>query len=158
MVKRARRKELPPPELFLDRGLGRHVVAGALREAGLVVHVMEAVFGDDPKWRKDEVWIPEVAGRGWIILMKDDQVRMKPRERQALMSCGAKVFCITNANISGPDMAERFVKHQAKIVRLARKPGPYVYGVYDDDVVRLFPPDPSRASGGTKQGSSGDES
>jgi hypothetical protein len=35
----------PPPEVFVDRGLGRYVVPQALRSAGLVVHTMVDVFG-----------------------------------------------------------------------------------------------------------------
>lgn len=145
MPKRTRHKELPPPEFFLDRGLGRRFIAEALRAEGLTVHTSHDVFGgDDPKWRPDEVWLPEVTRRGWIILMKDDRVRMKPLERRALMRSKARCFCITTANMPGPDMAARFVKHKGGILRRARKPGPYVYGVYDNGIDRLFPPDPAR--------------
>ena len=107
---------------------------------------MEDVFGDDPNWRKDDVWIPEVTSRGWVILMKDDKIRTKPHERQSLVKSGARVFRITNAHMRGVDMAERLATHYGKIIRLSGKPGPYVYGVYRDDVRRLFPPDPARSA------------
>ena len=35
-----------PPEFFIDRSLGRHVVPDALREAGVVVHAMADVYGE----------------------------------------------------------------------------------------------------------------
>jgi hypothetical protein len=128
------------PELFLDRGLGRRIVANALRAEGMTVHVMEDVFGgDDPEWRLDEVWIPEVTRRGWVILMKDDKVRMKPRERDALVGSGARVFCVTNAQLTGDQMAERLVVNLERIVRRSETPGPYIYGVYRDGLRKLFP-------------------
>lgn len=124
--------------------MGRYVVAHALREAGFTVHVMADVFGDDPAMRKDEDWVTEVTTRGWVILTKDDKMRMKPRERDVLLEHGARVFCITNAHMKAEDMAARLVKHRGKIVRLSRKPGPYVYAVYEEAVRRLFPPDAAR--------------
>ena len=145
MPKRARHKESPPPDFFLDRGLGRHVVAGALRGVGLTVYPMEDVFGDDPKWRRDDIWIGEVTRRGWVILMKDDKIRTKPRERDALVRSGARAFCLTNAHLRGVVMAELLVAQRGKIIRLSSKPGPFVYGVYPEGVKRLFPPDPSRS-------------
>ena len=82
--------------------------------------------------------------RGWVILMKDDKVRLRPVEREALTSCEAKAFCITNAQITGEEMGARFVTNLPRIVRACKKPGPFVYGVYRDGLTRLFPPDPSR--------------
>ncbi|MGH2842282.1 MAG: hypothetical protein ACRDKL_01665, partial [Solirubrobacteraceae bacterium] len=35
-----------PPEFFIDRSLGRHVVPDALRAAGAAVHVMADVYGE----------------------------------------------------------------------------------------------------------------
>jgi hypothetical protein len=103
---------------------------------------MQDVFGDEPALRPDEIWIPEVTRRGWVILMKDDKIRLKPLERAAVVQAGARVFCITNAQITGDEMAARLIAHRHKIIRLSRNPGPYVYGVYTDGLKRLFPRDP----------------
>jgi hypothetical protein len=110
----------------------------------MTVHVMEEVFGDDPEWRPDRVWLPEVTARGWVILMKDDRIRMRPLEREALIRAEAKAFCITNAQITGDEMGRRFVTNLPRILRACRKPGPFVYGVYQDRLARLFPKDPAR--------------
>jgi hypothetical protein len=36
----------PPPEFFVDRSLGRHIVADAIRARGYVVHAMADVYPD----------------------------------------------------------------------------------------------------------------
>jgi hypothetical protein len=37
-------------------------------------------------------------------------------------------------------MAERFVEHLPRIIRIAEaKPGPYIYGVYSDGVRPVWP-------------------
>ena len=60
----------PPerPTLFLDRSLGRVVVADALRAQGAAVEIHGDHFRHDTA---DEVWLTEIARRGWIVLTKD---------------------------------------------------------------------------------------
>jgi hypothetical protein len=43
------RRSETPPEFFVDRSLGRHMVPEALRELGFVVHTMADVYpnGED---------------------------------------------------------------------------------------------------------------
>ena len=83
---------------------------------------------------EDEVWIPDVARRGWIILTKDDGMRKNPTERAALRNNAARVFVVTTATLTGEALAFRFVHNRERILRRATAPGPYVYGVYVDDV------------------------
>ncbi|MGO9884864.1 MAG: hypothetical protein ACLPV4_17855, partial [Solirubrobacteraceae bacterium] len=79
MPRPSRRAERPP-EFFLDRSLGRHIVADALREVGLTVTTMADRYPETEESVKDETWIREVTHDGLVILMKDDQIRRKPRE------------------------------------------------------------------------------
>jgi len=54
------RSPLPPEtlEYFIDRNLGRHQLANALRDAGKVVHTMLSVYGPDLEQRvSDETWL-----------------------------------------------------------------------------------------------------
>lgn len=50
---------------FIDRDLGRHILPGALERAGFVVERHDLHFEPDTP---DEVWIPQVAQRGWVIV------------------------------------------------------------------------------------------
>jgi hypothetical protein len=53
---------------FVERSLGRRVVADALRQAGVRVEIHADYFADRTE---DPVWLSQVGPRGWIVLMKD---------------------------------------------------------------------------------------
>ena len=55
------------------------------------------------------------------------------------MDHGLRAFCLTNANLRGADMAARLVANLPRIFRVAQEPGPYICGVYADDLRRLWP-------------------
>jgi hypothetical protein len=130
-----------PPEFFIDRSLGRHIVPEALGEAGAVVHVMAEVYGERiGQGLADADWLRDAGKHGWVVLMKDDRIRYRPAELEALTVSAVRAFCLTNANLRGTDMAQRFVEQLPRISRIANdRPGPYVYGVYADGVRPLWP-------------------
>lgn len=130
-----------PPEFFIDRSLGRHVVANALRDAGATVHVMADVYGERVgQGLADTTWLADAGRNDWIVLMKDDKIRFRPAELEALTLAGVRAFCLTNANLRGQEMAKRFVTQLATIYRIAaEQAGPYIYGVYADGVRALWP-------------------
>lgn len=130
-----------PPEFFIDRSLGRHVVPDALREAGAIVHVMAHVYGERiGQALADEEWLRDAGEREWVVFMKDAKIRYRPAELQVVVDHGLRAFCLTNANLRGVEMAQRFVENLPRIVRIAQlKPGPYIYGVYSDAVRPLWP-------------------
>ncbi|MGO9823470.1 MAG: hypothetical protein ACLPTJ_22805 [Solirubrobacteraceae bacterium] len=138
MPRPSRRAERPP-EFFLDRSLGRHIVADALREVGLTVTTMADRYPETEESVKDETWIREVTHDGLVILMKDDQIRRKPREQQAVIESGARAFVVTNANLTGEQVATLFVENRHRMVQRARHAGPYIYGVYIGRLEKLFP-------------------
>jgi hypothetical protein len=61
----------PQPEIafFVDRSLGRCVVADALRRAGEKVVVHDDVFAPDVF---DEEWLRRAGAEGWIVLTNED--------------------------------------------------------------------------------------
>lgn len=130
-----------PPEFFIDRSLGRHIVPDALREAGAVVHVMADVFGERiGRGLADEECLRDAGERGWVVLMKDAKIRYRPAELQVVIDHRLRAFCLTNANLRGVEMAQRFVEQLPRITRIAeRKSGPYIYGVYRDAVRPVWP-------------------
>src|SRR4051812_44686675 len=120
------------PEFFIDRSLGRKAVPDALRACGLVVHTMASVYGEKAgQGLRDETWLRDAGQRGWVVLMKDDAIRRRPAERDALNEGGVRAFCLTNAQLRGEEQARRFVENRHRILRQARQAGPYIYGVYD---------------------------
>jgi hypothetical protein len=99
----------PPREsivFFLDKCLGRFVVANALRKCGERVEIHENHFEADTP---DHEWVPEVGRRGWIILSKDTRLRHNNIELIALLKANTHSFILTSASQSGPEMAAAFV-------------------------------------------------
>jgi PIN like domain len=79
------------PEFFIDRSLGRRAVPDALRVHGLIVHTMADVYGEQVgQGLRDETWLRDVGERGWVVLMKDDAIRRRPAEREALIAGGGR--------------------------------------------------------------------
>lgn len=134
----ARRTE-QPPEFFVDRSLGKSIVE-ALRATGLTVHSMADVYGEKRAQRlADEVWLRDAGKNDWIVFTKDDAIRRRPAERDALTDAAVRAFCLTTAQLRGAEQIERFVHNRHRILRQAGKAGPYIYGVYESGLKRLWP-------------------
>jgi len=129
------------PEFFIDRSLGKSIANG-LRACGLTVHTMASVYGEKRAQRlADRVWLRDAGVNEWIVLTKDDAIRRRPAEREALIEAGVRVFCLTSAQLRGAEQTARFVENRHRMIRQARKPGPYIYGVYGGRIARLWPKD-----------------
>jgi hypothetical protein len=127
------------PQFFLDRSLGKSIVEG-LRDAGLTIHSMADIYGEKrAQLLADEVWLRDAGKNDWIVLTKDDAIRRRPAERDALTEAAVRVFCLSNRNMRGAEQTERFVSNRHRILRQARRPGPYIYGVYAEGLRRLWP-------------------
>lgn len=114
-------------------------MANALRAEGLAVQTLAERYPEVEEFVADEVWIREVTAEGLVILMKDDRIRRKPREQQAILESGARAFVVTNANLTGEQLAEVFVENSHRIIQRSRHPGPYIYGVFPRGLEKLFP-------------------
>jgi hypothetical protein len=126
-------------EFFVDRSLGKSIVAG-LRAAGLRVRSMAEIYGEEAaQLLADEVWLRDAGEHDWVVLTKDDAIRRRPAERDALTEAAVRVFCLTNRNMRAAAQTERFVANRHRILRQARSPGPYIYGVYETSLRLLWP-------------------
>jgi hypothetical protein len=127
------------PEFFVDRSLGKSIVVG-LRAVGLQVRSMAGVYGEEAaQLLADEIWLRDAGENDWIVLTKDDAIRRRPAERDSLTEAAVRVFCLTNRNMRAAAQTERFITNRHRILRQARKPGPYIYGVYAAGLRRLWP-------------------
>lgn len=108
---------------------------------GLTAHTLASVYGEEPgQGVSDEEWLTLAGERGWPTLMKDDSIRRRPAELDALRAAGAQVFCVTNASLTGRLLAARLVDNRHRIVQRCRRPGPSIYGVYDGELRLLWSP------------------
>jgi hypothetical protein len=106
------------PTLFVDRCLGGAIVPNALRDAGIAVEVHFDHFDQDVA---DEVWIPEVGRRGWIIITADKHIRTNQVEIIALMKSGTASFVLSSNSASGPENARAFCTALPTMKRFLKK-------------------------------------
>lgn len=112
---------------FVDRSLGKRIVAQALRDAGAVVEVHDDHFPQDAT---DVEWLTAAGKHNWVVLSKDKQIRRNPLERAAIASASVKAFFLTQQGISGPEMAAIFVQALPGMVsRAVSQPGPFIYTI-----------------------------
>jgi len=128
------------PEFLIDRSLGQLVLPAALREAGLTVHTLADVYGEAGSHEVQDVdWINLAAARDLVVLCRDDRIRRRPAERQALVNGKVRVFCLTSRHLGFADRATYFVGNCFRIIQESAKPGPFLCGVYRDRIERLWP-------------------
>ena len=134
-----RRRTPPEPVFFLDRGLGRYTVADAIRSRGFeVIRMFEVYPGGEDQRIGDDEWIARASAENWIALTKDDAIR---REHPAALAASRlRVFALNNANLTGEQMAERYLRHLNRITQRAKSPGPYVYVVSAAELELRWPP------------------
>lgn len=131
---------------FTDRGLGSVIVPGALRAAGWLLITMDERYGTSDSQRLLDIeWIPEAVAQGDVILCKDLAIARNPLEAQLIYTNDARMFGLADANLSGPKMAEWFLRCEDQIVNAAKRAGrPFVMAVnpsYGLRRVRLhYPP------------------
>lgn len=89
---------------FVDRSLGSRQVPAALRAAGHEVVAHDEVFGPD---EGDEVWLRRAGEEGWIVLIKDDRIRYRQHEREALVEAGVQAFVLTNGEALRASLSSR---------------------------------------------------
>jgi predicted nuclease of predicted toxin-antitoxin system len=134
------RKPPEPPEFFVDRSLGRHVLPDALHEAGFVAHTLASVYGEERAQEiSDEEWLAKAGTEEWVVFTKDDAIRRRSAELAVVQRHDVKVFCLTTANLRGDEQRDRFLTNINRIVQRSRKRGPWICGVYEDRVVRIWP-------------------
>ncbi len=71
---------------------------------------MADIYGEErAQLLADEVWLRDAGKNDWIVLTKDDAIRRRPAERDALTEAAVRVFCLTNRSMwRRADRAIRF--------------------------------------------------
>jgi hypothetical protein len=135
------RQPLEPPEFFIDRSLGRHLVPDALRAAGRTVHTMLSVYGRDAEELvADTTWLADVGRNGWLALTKDERIRRWPAELAMVKLHGVRMVCLTNRSLTGPQQVERIMANIYRIDQRWHKPGPWICAVHERTLTQIWPP------------------
>jgi hypothetical protein len=121
---------VPGPLFFVDRSLGRVRVPALLRESGWTLLTLAEHYGIPHDETVDDVeWLQLAGQRGWPVLMKDERIKYRTAERQALLNHGVRAFCLTSGNLTAQTMADCFLRHQDLIWSEASGDGPALFAV-----------------------------
>lgn len=116
----------PDRVFFTDRDLG-HQFPRILIDAGIATEIHDMHFGQDTT---DDVWIGEVAARGWIAITHDDKIRRAHLERKAVLEARLALL-IVRGKAPFSDLARNFVRTFSRIQAfLDENPPPVIGKVY----------------------------
>ena len=126
------------PDLFLDRSLGRIQVPTLLREAGLRLVTLAERYGvPEDEGIADETWLADAGQRGEAVFLKDARVRYNPAEKDAIRRHAVRCFCLSRQDLTGAEMAGRFLTNLDSIVTACQLPGPLVFAVQERRIQSL---------------------
>ncbi|MGH9746853.1 MAG: hypothetical protein ACRD59_12185 [Candidatus Acidiferrales bacterium] len=69
----------------------------------------------------DEIWLPFVGKKGWVLLTTDKQMRYNLLEKRALEETQVREFVFASGNLSGSEMAGALELAVRKIQRMCRR-------------------------------------
>jgi hypothetical protein len=90
----------------------------------------------------DDEWLPWVGAKDWSVIHRDNRIRKRPRERQALLDSGVRTFCFTHAGNYNRWDTMRVLAHRWPDIErtAASEAGPYICSVTWSGVRKLFIP------------------
>ena len=110
---------------FLDRASESKTLRTALEAIGARVEVHRDYYEPDAA---DQVWLPEVAQKGWVILSQD---QFNALERQAIRNAGGRAFLIVEGSMSGEEQAQIVVGAMRRMLRILKAtPAPFIARLY----------------------------
>jgi predicted nuclease of predicted toxin-antitoxin system len=113
-------------------------LADALQQRGRLVHMHKQVFPDETP---DQIWISDVAGRGWIIVTRDRRLQHRHIEWMAFLRAKARVLWFKGDNASNVEITEGFLSALSKIDALvAQLQPPYIIKVTGSGYVQQIYP------------------
>jgi predicted nuclease of predicted toxin-antitoxin system len=90
----------------------------------MVVEIHDDHFARD---EEDRVWLRSAGEWGWVVLTKDQKLRYRPLEIEALRASKARVFVLTAGNLRGVEIGAVFLGALTQICKVLQSvPGPFV--------------------------------
>jgi hypothetical protein len=108
--------------IFVDRSLASKRLPAMLERMGFEVELHNRYFVPDAE---DDIWIPEVAARQWVILTADKRLSVEPLNKEAVRSSNAQVLLVSDGKSLPEQWAACLIVGRLKIEQLLdRNPGP----------------------------------
>lgn len=87
---------------------------------------------------KDPVWVPVVAGNGWLIITRDKKMRRRPAEIEAIKANSARVVALSGSGAKSLwGQLELVVANWSRIETLAVETGPFFYRLASKRLTRV---------------------
>jgi hypothetical protein len=122
-------KRLKGSTFYLDASIYSRVLAERIRQAGANVEHAGGAFRADAL---DEEWLAACGERGWIVLTRDNRIRHRALELQALTAANVAAFAFTATRATAGDTADTIERRLAKFANMAtseRRPFLYTFGL-----------------------------
>jgi hypothetical protein len=122
------------------------VIAGLRNDAtypgdpGATIHrrARPACLISDPA-TPDRVWIPDVAGQGWLIVTRDSRIQDHRAEISAVREHGAKMVALTGKDARSTwQQLEVFMRQWRGIEDLAESSGPFIWRATRSGMSRIM--------------------
>lgn len=111
-------------------------MARGLTDAGYLAHAAVDHFQGQP----DHVWLPEIGGRNWVLITKDQHIRRNPLEVQAILNAGVRAFVLTATDLSPADALALLVGRMTKIRRICQRKGPFIFNITATGIIAEVSP------------------
>jgi len=116
------------------------VVAALASSSGWNVETHDNHF---PQGTEDVVWLPYVGSNQWVLITKDQKIRKRPLERQALINSGVRSFVLHAGNLKASEMAAIYtVAMPAMLKLIATQAPPFIARIDDQALVTVSYPSP----------------
>ena len=112
-------------------------MAGILRAAALNVEVHDDHFPQDAL---DPEWLAAVGERNWIVVTRDERIRYRVAEKQAIRRAKVRAFVLAaQGNLRAEMLAEIFLKAlpRARVIVAKHRP-PFIAKIWRDGKVGLL--------------------
>lgn len=87
----------------------------------------------------DRVWIPDVAGQGWLIITRDSRIQDHRAEISAVREHGAKMVALTGKDARSTwQQLEVFMRQWRGIEDLAESSGPFIWRATRSGMSRIM--------------------
>jgi len=97
-------------------------MAAVLRAAGLRVEVHDDHFPQDAL---DSEWLTDAGERNWIVVTRDERIRYRVAERQAIRRANVRAFVLAaQGDLRAEMLAQNFLEALSKIRRIVEKQKP----------------------------------
>jgi predicted nuclease of predicted toxin-antitoxin system len=113
-------------KFFIDNNLS-HLLARGMREFGEDVTHLQEQFAESAE---DELWLPYIGDKGYVLVTRDETIRWKPAEIKALKRHKVGAFFLGGKGLSRCQLVQQLVRNWPRMKELAAKEHrPFAYRI-----------------------------